>query len=110
VDEKSLAHGRRIVRVNQELLEEIAELTGIRYSTLSSAFLSFPPEPKDEVLNIVKAAVLASPDGDPEEWQRYILNWAKENRKGMYRPAILGASEITHEYTEHERRVREGRA
>jgi hypothetical protein len=36
--ERSLAHPTRTVRVDQALLEEISELTGIEYRVLSSAF------------------------------------------------------------------------
>jgi hypothetical protein len=93
--EKSLAHPKRTVRVDQALLEEIAELTGIEYRVLSSAFAG---EEKNLALDVVKTAVAESPQGTPAEWQRYVLKWAKENGSGEYRPGYWDGYELTYEY------------
>ena len=82
VDKKSLAHPARTVRVDHALLEEIAELTGIEYRVLSSAFAG---EEKDLALDVVKTALTENPQGTPEEWQEHMLAWVKENGSGEYR-------------------------
>jgi hypothetical protein len=82
--ERSLAHPKRTVFVDARLCEEIAELTGIEYRVLSSAFAG---EEKTLALDVVKTAVTENPKGTPEEWQRQVLAWAKENGSGEYRPA-----------------------
>ena len=100
--ERSLAHPKRTVVVDQRFLEEIAELTGIEYRVLSSAFAG---EEKDLALDVVKTAVAEDPQGTPEEWQRHILKWAKENGSGEYRPGYWGGYELTYEYNEFLRSV-----
>jgi hypothetical protein len=56
--EKSLAHPKRTVFFDQRHLEEIAELTGIEYRVLASAFMG---ETKDLTLRVVKTAVEVAP-------------------------------------------------
>jgi hypothetical protein len=100
--EKSLAHTTHTVRVEQALLEEIAELTSIEYRVLSSAFAG---EKKDLALDVVKTAVAENPHGTPEEWQRYVLSWAKENGSGEYRSGYWEGFELTYEYNDFLRSI-----
>jgi len=95
VIEISLAHPKRTVRVDHALLEEIAELTGIEYRVLASAFAG---EQKNLALDVVKMAVAENPEGTSEEWQRHVLKWAKENRSGEYRPGYWEGYELTYKY------------
>ncbi len=67
VDERSLAQAARPVRVDEELLEEISELTGVSYRALNSAFAG---EPKDLALDVVDAKRVAD---DP----RLIAAWCE---------------------------------
>ena len=57
-------------------------------SPASSTALSraFTGEEKNLALDVVKTAVAENPEGTPEEWQRHVLDWAKENGSGEYRP------------------------
>ena len=54
VDTRSLAHPTRTIFVDEQQCGEIAELTGIGYRALSSAFAG---EEKDLALDVVKTAV-----------------------------------------------------
>ena len=90
--ERSLAHPAHTVRVDHVLLEEIAELTGIEYRALSSAFAG---EEKDLALYVVKTAVAKNPEGAPEDWQQHILSWAKANDSGEYRPGFCEGYGLT---------------
>jgi len=58
-------------------------------------------EEKDLALDVVKTAVAENPEGTPEDWQRSILAWAKENGSGEYRPGYWGGYELTYEYNEY---------
>jgi hypothetical protein len=49
----------------------------------------------------VKTAVAENPSGTPEEWQQFILTWAKENGSGEYRPGY----ELSYEYNEYLRSI-----
>lgn len=100
--ERSLAHPKRTVLVDQRLLEEIAELTGIEYRTLFRAFVG---EEKNLALDMVKLAVAENPDGTPEEWQQHVLVWAKENGSGEYRPGYREGYELTYEYNDYLRSI-----
>ena len=100
--EKSLAHPKRTVRVDQALLEEIAELTGIEYRVLS---LAFAGEEKDLALDVVKTAIVKNPHGTPEDWQNHMLEWAKENGSGEYRPGYWEGYELTYEYNDFLRSI-----
>jgi hypothetical protein len=62
-------------------LEEIAEITGIAYSDLSSAFTG---ERKNMCLDAAIAAVDADPEGGPEAWGESIRSWAKKRGVGRY--------------------------
>jgi hypothetical protein len=100
--ERSLAHPKRTVFVDERLLEEISELTGIEYRVLSSAFVG---EEKNLALDVVKTAVAENPQGTPEEWQCDVLAWAKENRLGEYRPGYWEGYELPYEYNEFLRSI-----
>jgi len=100
--EKSLAHPTRTVFVDQRHLEEIAELTGIEYRVLASAFTG---ETKDLALRVVKTAVAQKPQGTSEDWQRHVLTWAKENGSGEYYPGYWDGYELTYEHIEFLRSV-----
>jgi hypothetical protein len=102
VDNRSLAHPTRTVFIGQRLLEEIAELTGIEYRVLSSAFTG---EEKNLALDIVKTAVAENPQITPVEWQEHILAWAKENDSGEYRPGYWEGYELTYEYNDYLRSI-----
>jgi hypothetical protein len=102
VDSTSLAHPTRTVFADRRLLEEIAELTGIEYRALSSAFMS---EQKDLALDVVEMAVAENPQGTPEEWQQHVLAWAKENGSGEYRPGYWDGYELTYEYNNYLRSI-----
>jgi hypothetical protein len=102
VDNTSLAHSTRIIRVDQPLCEEISKLTGIEYRVLSSAFAG---EEKNLALDMVKTAVVENPQGTSEEWQRHVLAWAKENGSGEYRPGYWDGYELTYEYNDYLRSI-----
>ena len=102
MDKKSLAHSPHAVRVDKDLLEEISELTGIAYSVLNRAFAG---ESKDLALGVVKTAVAENPSGTPEEWERSVAEWAKENGSGEYRPGYWEGYELTYEYNEFLRSI-----
>ena len=100
--ERSLAHPTRPVFVDARLCEEIAELTAIEYRVLCSAFAG---EEKNLGLDVVKTAVAENPQGTPEDWQRYVLSWAKENGSGEYRPGYWDGYELTYEYNDYLRSI-----
>ncbi len=102
MDNTSLAHPTRIVFVDTRLCEEIAELTGIEYRVLTSAFVG---EEKNLTLDVVKTAVAENPQASPEEWQRHVIAWAKENGSGEYRPGYWEGNELTYEYNEYLRSI-----
>ena len=102
MDSTSLAHPTRTVFVNQRLLEEIAELTGIEYRVLFRAFVG---EEKNLALDVVKTAIAENPQGTPEDWQEHVLAWAKENGSGEYRPGYWEGYELTYEYNEFLRSI-----
>ena len=102
MDSTSLAHPKRTVRVDQALLEEVAELTGIDYRVLPSTFAG---EKKDLALDVIKTSVAKNPEGTPEEWQRHVVSWAKENGSGEYRPGYWAGYELTYEYNDYLRSI-----
>ena len=98
----SLAHPTRTIFCGDQLFGEIAELTGIEYRVLSWAFAG---EEKNLALDVVKTAVAEKPEGTPEDWQRHVLAWAKENGSGEYRPGYWDGYELTYEYNEFLRSI-----
>ena len=67
---RSLAQPTRTIFVDERLLEEISELTGIEYRVLSSVFAG---EEKNLAVDVVKMAVTEKPDGTPKDWHQHIL-------------------------------------
>jgi len=63
----------RTVRVDEELLEELSELTGIDFRALRSAFAG---EKEDLALDVLKTIVAENHMGTPQDWQRHVLDWA----------------------------------
>jgi len=102
VDSKSLAHPTRTVFADKQLLEEIAELTGIEYRVLSKVFVG---EEKNLAIDVVKTTVAENPEGTLEEWQRHVLGWAKENGSGEYCTAYWEGYELTYEYNDYLRSI-----
>jgi hypothetical protein len=98
----SLTHRPHTVRVENDLLQEISELTSIEYCTLCRAFVG---KEKNLVLDVVKMAVAENLQGTPEDWQRYVLAWAKENGSGEYRPGYWDGYELTYEYNKFLRSI-----
>jgi hypothetical protein len=91
VDNTSLAHSTRIIRVDQPLCEEISKLTGIEYRVLSSAFAG---EEKNLALDMVKTAVVENPQGTSEEWQRHVLPGPKRTARESTAPATGTATSL----------------
>ena len=79
MDPRSLVHPSRNVYVDEHLCQEIAELTDISYRVLYSAFAG---EEKNLVLGVVRTAIAENLKGTPEDWQRHVLTWVKENASG----------------------------
>jgi len=98
----SLAHPTRTVFADKRLLEEIAELTGIKYRVLYRVFAG---EEKDLALDVVKTAVAKKPEGTFEDWQDHVLRWAKENGSGEYYPGYWDGYELTYEYNDFLRSI-----
>ena len=97
MDNTSLAHRTRTGFVDNYLCEEIVELTGIEYRVLSRAFVG---EETNLALDVVRTAIAENAQGTPEDWQRHIFAWAKENGSGEYRPGYWEGYELTYEYNE----------
>lgn len=53
----------------------------------------------------MKTAVAENPSGTPEEWQRSVLSWAKENGSGEYRPWYWDGYELSWEYNDFLRSI-----
>ena len=100
--QRVLAHLTRTVYVDEHLCEEIAELTAISYRTLYSAFVG---RQKNLALDVVKSAVVKNPQGTPEDWQRHVLSWARDNGSGQYRPGFWDGHELTYEYNDFLRSI-----
>ena len=100
--ERSLAHPKRTIFVDERLLEEIAEFTGIEYRVLSRAFVG---EEKNLAIDVLKTAVAENPEGTPEDWQNHVLAWAKENGSGEYRRGYWDGYELTYKYNDFLRSI-----
>ena len=74
--ERSLAHPTRTI-CDDQLFGKIAELAGIEYRALSSAFAG---EEKNLALDVVKVVIAENPQGTPEEWQRHSPTWQGRRR------------------------------
>jgi hypothetical protein len=102
VDSIRIAHSKRTIFVDPHICEEISELTGIEHRVLISAFAG---EEKNLALNVVKTVVTEKQKGTPEEWQHYVLQWAKENGSGEYRPGYWDGYKLTYEYNDYLRSI-----
>jgi hypothetical protein len=102
VDSIRIAHSKRTIFVEHHFCEEISELTGIEYRILISAFAG---EEKNLALDVVKMAVAENLTGTPQDWQGYVVHWAKENCSGVYRPGYWDGYELTYEYNEYLRSI-----
>ena len=100
--ERSLAHPKRTVRADHVLCEEISELTGIEYWVLVSAFAG---QQRNVALDVVKMTVAENRRGTPEDWQECVLDWAKKNCSGVYRPGYWDGYELTYEHNEYLRNI-----
>jgi hypothetical protein len=100
--ERSLAHPTRTVFVDQRLLEEIADLTGIEYHALSSAFAG---EPKGTALDVVKTIVAENLDVTPDVWTEKLRELAKAEGLGEYQPGYWEGYELSWEYNDYLRSI-----
>ncbi len=100
--DQSLAHPKRTVFVDEQLCEEISELSGLEYRVLCAAFAG---EERNLALDVVKTAVAENPEGTPEKWQQHVLAWARETDSGEYRPGYWDGYELTYEYHEFLRSI-----
>ena len=98
----SLAQPTRTVRVDQALLEEISELTGIEYRALCRAFVG---EEKNLVLDVVKTIVAENLDATPEAWAEKLRELAKVECLGEYRPGYWEGYELSWEYNDYLRSI-----
>jgi hypothetical protein len=62
-------------------------------------------EEKNLTLDVVKTIVAENPQGTPEDRQRHVLAWAKENGSGECRPGYWDGYELTYEYNEFLRSI-----
>jgi hypothetical protein len=95
-------------RCDPDFLDLLREDFGIDRFSLTQAFMGAPPVPKRQAIKVCARA--EGKTDDPVERGVLVRRWAKERGVGMYHPAIVGAPPLTWEQTEHERRVRKGRA
>lgn len=102
MDKRSLAHPARTVRVDEQLLEEISELTGIEYRVLSSAFAG---ESRDLALDVVKSLVAENLGATPEVWTERLREHAKAEGLGEHRPGYWDGYELTYEYNDFLRSI-----
>jgi hypothetical protein len=101
VDNKSLAHdGHRFT--DEAFFTEVSELTGIEYRVLSSAFAG---ERKDLALDVVKTVVSENLNATPETWTERLLERAKAEGLGEYRPGYWDGHELTYEHNEFLRSI-----
>ncbi len=102
MDSKSLAHEGRPRFVDAEFCRELSELTGIELGTLSSAFAG---ERRNTALDAVKTVVAENLDANPAAWTEILLERAKAEGMGEYRPGYWDGYELTWEHNEHLRRI-----
>ena len=66
---------------------------------------AFAGEEKNLALDVAKTAVAENPEETPEEWQRHMLAWARENGSGEYHRGYLEDYELTYEYNDYLRSI-----
>jgi hypothetical protein len=102
VDSKSLAHEGRPRFVGPEFCRELSELTDIELGVLNSAFAG---ERVNTALDAVKTVVAENLDVNPAAWTEILLERAKAEGLGEYRPGYWDGYELTWEHNEHLRRI-----
>jgi hypothetical protein len=102
VDSKSLAQDGLSRFVDSDFCRELSELTGVQLAVLNSAFAG---ERVNTALDAVKSVVAENLDKTPEAWTEILLERAKANGLGQYRPGYWDGYELTWEHNEHLRRV-----
>jgi hypothetical protein len=101
VDSKSLAQDGRPRFVDAEFCRELSELTGIELGVLNSVFAG---ERRSTALDVVKT-VAENLDANPAAWTKILLERAKAEGMGEYRPGYWDGYELTWEHNEHLRRI-----
>ena len=104
MDTKSLARGvrQRTAFVDDPFIEELSELTGIAYRTLSAAFTG---EHRDLALDVVKTIVAENLDATPAAWTEKLREYAKAEGLGEYRPGYWDGYELTYEHNNYLRSI-----
>jgi hypothetical protein len=102
VDTTSVALTGRSRFTDPRFFEEVSDLTGIEYRVLSSAFAG---ERKDLALDVVKTVVAENLDAGPERWAERLLERAKGEGFGDYRPGYWDGYELTYEHNDHLRSI-----
>ncbi|MBA2619147.1 MAG: hypothetical protein H0U91_13425 [Rubrobacter sp.] len=102
MDSKSLAHEGRPRFVGPEFCRELSELTGMELAALSSVFAG---ERTNTALDAVKTVVAENLDANPAAWTEILLERAKAEGMGEYRPGYWDGYELTWEHNEHLRGV-----
>ncbi len=102
MDSKSLAQDGRPRFVDAEFCRELSELTGIELGVLNSVFAG---ERRSTALDVVKTIVAEHLDANPAAWTEILLERAKAEGMGEYRPGYWDGYELTWEHNEHLRRI-----
>lgn len=104
MDTKSLARGvrQRTAFVDEPFIEEISELTGIEYRTLTAAFTG---ERRDLALDTVKTIVSENLDATPAAWTEKLREHAKVEGLGECRPGYWDGYELTYEHNDYLRSI-----
>ncbi len=111
MDSKSLAQDGRPRFVDAEFCRELSELTGIELGVLNSVFelgvlnSVFAGERRSTALDVVKTIVAENLDANPAAWTEILLERAKAEGMGEYRPGYWDGYELTWEHNEHLRRI-----
>lgn len=101
MDSKSLAHPGTAF-VDEPFCEEISALTCIEYRTLKAAFTG---ERRGIALDTVKTIVAENLGATPETWTALLVERAKAEGLGEYRPGYWEGYELTYEHNKHLRSI-----
>ncbi|MDQ3637896.1 MAG: hypothetical protein M3426_07865 [Actinomycetota bacterium] len=101
-DRKLLAQDGRPRFVGPEYCQELSELTGMDLGVLNSVFVG---ERTNTALDAVKTVVAENLDKTPEAWTEKLLERAKADGMGEYRPGYWDGYELTWEHNEHLRSI-----
>ncbi len=102
MDSKSLAQDGRPRFVDAEFCRELSALTGIELGVLNSVFAG---ERRNTALDAVKTVVAENLDTNPAAWTEILLERAKAESLGEYRPGYWDGYKLTWEHNEHLRRI-----